>query len=64
MHHSYNSVKKLPPCTGEFEDSADTPELAKKALHILKSMYQVLWCHFESVIFKYVRLIVFCPRRH
>lgn len=41
MHHAYNSIEKLPPCTKEFEDSQNLSEIAQRALNILKSMYQV-----------------------
>lgn len=41
MHHAYNSVKNLPPCTEEFESLDSTPDIATKSLAVLKSMYQV-----------------------
>lgn len=53
MHHAYNSVKNLPPCTGEFEGVADAPEVAQKALDIMKSMYQV---YFPQRLDKYIDL--------
>lgn len=40
MHHAYNSINSLPPCTGEFEHLDSIPLVVLKATEYLKSMYQ------------------------
>ena len=40
MHHAYNIVAGLPPCTNEFTDEG-LPSVAKEAVQVLRSMYQV-----------------------
>ncbi|WAQ96464.1 hypothetical protein MAR_029154 [Mya arenaria] len=40
MHHGYNSVKGLPPCTTEFTHTDHLPEVAQRAVTMLNSMYQ------------------------
>ena len=44
MHHAYNIVAGLPPCTDEFADEG-LPSVAREALQVLRSMYQVFNFH-------------------
>ena len=44
MHHAYNIVAGLPPCTDEFTDEG-LPSAAREAVQVLRSMYQVFIHH-------------------